>query len=44
MSDNVVQTFFADESLLSVSIGQDGLLGYFASNYSTIIAMYEAIY
>ena len=43
MSDNVVATFFQDESLLSVSMGQDGLLGYFASNYSNIIAMYGAI-
>ena len=44
MSDYVVAEYFKKESLLSVSLGQDGMLGYFATNYSTIIAMYEAIY
>lgn len=44
MSDSVVAEYFKEESLLTVSLGQDGLLGYFASNYSTILAMYEAIY
>jgi hypothetical protein len=44
MSEYAVAEFFKQESLLSVSLGQDGLLGYFASNYSMVIAMYDAIY
>ena len=43
MSDYVVQRFFKSESLLSVSLGPDGMLGFFADNYPTIIAMSRAI-
>lgn len=43
MSDYVVAEFFKTESLLDVSLGQDGLLGFFASNYPTIIAMSRSI-
>jgi hypothetical protein len=43
MSDYVVQRFFQDESLLSISLGQDGMLGFFADNYPTLIAMSRAI-
>ena len=43
MSDYVVQRFFAKESLLQVSLGQDGLMGYFTSNYPTIVAMARSI-
>jgi len=39
MSEYVLQEFFKDESLLGVSMGQDGMLGFFASRYPTIIAM-----
>ena len=43
MSEYIVQQFFKQESLLDVSLGTDGLLGYFASNYPTIIAMARSI-
>lgn len=43
MSDYAVQQFFRKESLLSISLGQDGLLGFFADNYPTVIAMARAI-
>ena len=41
--EHVVQEFFKQESLLSVSCGQDGLLGFFASNFPTIVGMTRAI-
>lgn len=44
MSDYAVQKFFQKESLLSTTLGQDGLLGFFADNYPTIIAMARAIH
>ncbi len=43
MSEYIVQNFFRKENLLSVSVGQDGLLGFFANNYTTIIAMARSI-
>ena len=44
MSDHVVAEFFKNESLLEVSLGSDGMLGFFADNYPTIIAMSRSIY
>jgi hypothetical protein len=44
MSDHVVAEFFKKESLLEVSLGSDGMLGFFAENYPTIIAMSRSIY
>lgn len=38
-----VQEFFKNESLLNVSLGSDGMLGFFASNYPKIVGMTRAI-
>jgi len=43
MSESAVQEFFKNESLLNITMGQDGLLGFFASNYPTIVGMTRAI-
>ena len=44
MSDYAVAEFFKTESLLEVNLGQDGLLGFFAGNFPTIIAISRSIY
>jgi hypothetical protein len=43
MSDYAVKEFFREESMLSIHLGQDGMLGFFASNYPTIISMARTI-
>jgi len=43
MSDYFINEFFKKEKLLDISLGSDGMLGFFADNYPTIIAMSRAI-
>ena len=43
MSNRAVAKFFKEQSFLELSVGQDGLLGYFADNYLDLVGMKRAI-